>query len=52
MGSYFSRLAFFETPVDKKIPMLHRPTTLSGTHDEITEAVRYIDSKHSLGLQR
>jgi hypothetical protein len=26
-----------------KVPLLHRPTSLSNTHDEMTKAVRFIE---------
>lgn len=27
-----------------KVPLLHRPTSLSGSHDEMTQAVRFVDA--------
>jgi len=30
-----------------KVPLLHRPTSLSNTHDEMTKAVRFIEKNAS-----
>ena len=48
MGTAISRLSCVKTaevthngPI--KIRLLHRPTSLSNTHDEMTQAVRLVD---------
>jgi hypothetical protein len=50
MGSFISVISdVFEShtleEIDtKKVPLLHRPTSLSGTHDEMTQAVRLVEA--------
>ena len=48
MGSFISVIYdVFESQEEidtKKVPLLHRPTSLSGTHDEMTQAVRLVEA--------
>jgi hypothetical protein len=47
MGTAISRLSCLQTADTHKGPskirLLHRPTSLSTTHDEMTQAVRLVD---------
>jgi hypothetical protein len=51
MGSVISVLSdvFESQPVEeidtKKVPLLHRPTSLTGTHDEMTQALQFIEAR-------
>jgi hypothetical protein len=46
MGVALTKLRSFKNTAEhkpNKIPLLHRPTSLSNTYDEMTEAVRHVD---------